>query len=103
MVLRNTWRWYSADVIDEARPVQDPIHIATKLRVRFLKRHLFLVFGDFIATPVHVEAMMAKVCKSRHLLCDGDLNLTDKMNFAAMQRLCKPATRDYIKANVPGI
>lgn len=87
-------------MVQEVHSFQDPIHIATKFRVRFLKRHLFLVFGDFLVTPVHVEAMKNVVDKTRHLLRDWDLNLSDKMNFSAMQRLCKQSTRELIQTHV---
>ncbi len=102
LTLRKLWPWYSADMVQEVHSFQDPIHIATKFRVRFLKRHLFLVFGDFLVTPVHVEAMKNVVDKTRHLLRDWDLNLSDKMNFSAMQRLCKQSTRELIQTHVPG-
>jgi len=101
--LRRKWAWYSADQLRGQFPFQDPIHIATKLRTRFLKRFLFLTFGNFIATPVHVEMMMRSVCKSIHLLRDVDLNANDKMNFASAQRLCAHQTRKLIGSHVPGI
>jgi len=101
--LRRKWAWYSADQLRGQLPFQDPIHIATKLRTRFLKRFKFLTFGNFIATPVHVEIMMGTICKSIHLLRGVDLNANDKMNFASAQRLCAPQTIKLIESHVPGI
>lgn len=103
--LRHRWtQGYSA--ADQSRgplSFQDPIHIATKLRTRFLKRLKFLSVGNFNATPVHVEMMMRNVCKSIHLLQDVNLNADDKMNFVSAQRLCAPQTRKFIESHVPGI
>ncbi len=97
------WNWFAANVVNDAIPVQDVIHIGAKLRTRFLKREQFIVLGDKIASVTFLESLLGAVTKDKHLLREGDLNLQDKMNYGAVERLCKPHVAKLVLQYVPGI
>ena len=100
--LKSRWNWFVAVVVKDTIPVQDAIHMGVKLRTRFLKREQFLVIGDKIASCTHLDSMRNLVLKSSHLLRDSYLNLQDKMNYGAVERLCKPHINELLRENVPG-
>lgn len=97
------WKWFAAGVVTDAIPVQDAIHMGAKLRTRLLKREQFLVIGDKIASCTHLDQMRSSALKSSHLLRDSDLNLQDKMNYGAVERLCKPHINKLLSQYVAGI
>jgi hypothetical protein len=97
------WKWFAAGVVKDAIPVQDLIHMGAKLRTRLLKREQFLVIGDKIASCTHLDQMRSSALKSSHLLRDSDLNLQDKMNYGAVERLCKPHINKLLSQYVAGI
>ena len=41
--------------------------------------------------------------KDKHKLREGDLNLNDKMNYRAVERLCSPHVAKLLSTFVPGI
>jgi hypothetical protein len=101
--LRSRWIWFNAVSVKDAIPVQDALHMGAKLRTRLLKREQFLVTGDKIASCTHLETMRSSVWKSSHLLRDADLNLQNKMNYGAVERLCKPHINSLLLKTVAGI
>ncbi len=102
--LKKKWPWFAADLIDEAIPIQDTVHIGAKLRVRLLKREkaIFLALGNKIASVSDLEMLLRAVSKDEHLLKDGDLNQHDKMNYDAVERLCNPKVQELLRKHVPG-
>ena len=101
--LKRKWKWFVADAIEDTIPVQDTIHEGAKLRVRLLKRERFkfLPLGNTIASCTHLEELLGKVSKDKHLLKSGDLNLSDKMNYDAVERLCNPNVAELLERHVP--
>ena len=97
------WQWFSADYLNSCVPIQDTIHIGGKLRTRLLKREKLMPLGPTIASPKFLEILTAIVSKENHLLRETDLNVHDRMNFAAVSRLCRPEVTDLLKHHVPGI
>ena len=79
------------------------IHIGAKLRTRFLKRTKFMVIGEKIASCSFVEDLLNLVTKDKHKLREGDLNLNDKMNYGAVERLCSPHVAKLLSTYVAGI
>jgi|688.fasta_scaffold562984_1 hypothetical protein len=49
-----------------------------------------MAIGEKIASCSFVEALLNLVMKDKHKLREGDLNLNDKMNYGAVERLCSP-------------
>ena len=101
--LVNQWPWFHGLKLNAVIPIQDPVHVGTKLRTRFLKREKFLPFGNKIASPSDIESLIKIVSKDKHHLRLSDLNLQDKMNFDAVQRLCSAGIRQLLKRHIIGI
>lgn len=102
--LKRRWKWFSADLVDTCIPVQDTIHIGAKCRTRFLKKEKPLISGSFIASSSDIEYLLSltqHVSKEQHLLKESDLNLTDKMNYGAVERLCNEDIRKLLQIRVP--
>jgi hypothetical protein len=94
--------WFVADIINTCIPFQDTVHEGAKLRTRFLKTHMSLPFGNYVAHPSCIRNLMDKVGKDKHLLLEGDLYLKDKMNYDAVGRLCRPEVRELLAKYVSG-
>lgn len=89
-------------MISHRIPIQDIIHEGAKLRTRLLKRQKWLVIGEKVASPTFFDVLLQTVGKDAHLLKEGDLNLHDKMNYGAVERLCRPNLRLLLADKVPG-
>jgi hypothetical protein len=88
------WQWYQSgyklnDCFSTSY-VQDTVHIATKLRTRFLNNKVDLRMGDYIVCPAHVQQLISTVSKEKHFLTKNDLQPEDKMNFLAAEKVCSP-------------
>ena len=60
-------------------------------------------FGDNIASAADLEYLCSNVSKDEHLLRETDVTLADKMNYPAVERLCRPDIRRLLHKHVPGI
>ncbi|KAK4887007.1 hypothetical protein RN001_003278 [Aquatica leii] len=67
---------------------QDTVHIATKLKTRFLKPDVHLPMRNYNVSVKHIEQLMDNVSKEKHLLQKSYLESTDKMNFNSIDKLC---------------
>lgn len=59
---------------------------------------------NFIASSSDIEYLLSltqRVSKTDHLLKEADLNLNDKMNYGAVERLCNEDIRKLLKIHVP--
>lgn len=103
--IKQRYRWSASDLPTTCIPIQDPTHLGTEFRVRIRRREkgAFLPLGNKIASCSDLEALLACVSKDQHLLREGDLNLYDKMNYDAVERLCKPIVSELLRSNVPGM
>ena len=91
----NLWEWFHVS-LEGKNCVQDTVHIGTKLRVRFLKIDQPLQMGKYIATPEHLRDIIQNHSKSLHFLTESDLSLDDKMNFEAVEKICKENVRELL-------
>lgn len=78
------------------------LFLGAKLRVRLLKFTKFLALGNRICSCSDLIDLLIKVSKDKHLLRPDDLNYKDKMNYDAVERLCKPHIRALLAKYVPG-
>lgn len=83
--------WFSAGKTD-SYDFQDPIHIATKSRNRFLRTNLngkLMPFGrnNFISVS-HLYFIIKCFTKDRHELSKSTLNPVDKQNFKSVEKMC---------------
>jgi hypothetical protein len=86
--------------------IQDTQHLGAKQRTGFLKTASlgkFYPLGNYFATRVHLDELRNKVGKDKHGLRDCDVDLTDKMNYPSVERLCKQNLIDLLEQHVPGM
>ncbi len=60
------------------------------------------MIGNKLAHPTYLEALQNTVSKDKHMLRESDVNLKDKMNYHAVDRLCQPHIQQLLEAHVPG-
>lgn len=80
--------------------VQDTVHIGTKLRTRLLNTKTELVMGKFVACRAHLEYLICTITKDQHLLIQTDINCEDKMNFEAVEKICKEKVLNLLQVHV---
>ncbi|KAK4881467.1 hypothetical protein RN001_004786 [Aquatica leii] len=94
--------WFQINMeTDKPIVVQDTVHIGTKLRTRLLKIKLQIIIGKYIASPAHLEELVERVSKDKHLLTNSHLKLDDKMNFEAVEKMCSAMVREQLEQHVP--
>lgn len=96
------WPWFRANRSIPFVCIQDAIHIGNKLKNRFLSPSIILPFGNMlVASSGHlVELIERHQLKGQHLLCISDLNSKDKMNHAAMLRMCDKKVTELLQVKV---
>ena len=83
-IIPKDWRdWFHAET-KTISYVQDTVHIAVKLKSRFLKPRIVLPMGDYTVTGDHLYALKAGFPKDLHGLRLKDINHKDKQNFQAV-------------------
>ncbi|KAK3925224.1 Hypoxia up-regulated protein 1 [Frankliniella fusca] len=78
--------WFRATLDLKVVCVQDPTHVATKLR-NLLLRSKILCVGDYYISVNHIRFMMENTSKDQHKLADEDINPKDRMNFKSAETL----------------
>ncbi|KAK3911226.1 GPN-loop GTPase 1 [Frankliniella fusca] len=98
------WSWFQSKRKVPFICVQDHIHIGNKLKSRLLARSIILPFGNiFLASSGHLLELIEKHKVKDHTLLEiSDLNPRDKMNFAAMQKLCDTKVTDFLRKEIHG-
>lgn len=78
--------WFQFDCSTaEYVPIQDTVHIGTKLRNRLLNRDL--KFGRYVVSVEHLIDLMSDVSRDKHGLRKTYIDKTDKMNFVSVQKI----------------
>lgn len=67
-------------------PVQDTVHIGTKLRNRIINKTL--KFGEYDVSINHVMTLTEMFSKDKHKLCPSTVKPTDRMNFDTVLKIC---------------
>lgn len=98
-VVKNSSDWFHVFV-------QDPTHIATKLRNFFLRTTNKLekmAFGTkYFIQLSHLRQLLENYTKDVHQLTATILNPIDKQNFQSAQRMCDPNVIELLRKNVRG-
>lgn len=99
------YKWYQAGYNRNNFPtgsyVQDTVHIGTKLRTRFLNPKATLTMGTYTAVPAHIEELISKFSKDKHLLTASDLKGEDKMCFKSVEKMCSESVIQLLES-IPG-
>lgn len=78
--------WFEFDCsIAKYFPIQDTVHIGTKLRNRILTNDL--MFGQNEISVDHIRTLVQTVSRDQHGLYELHVNQHDKMNFISVQKI----------------
>ncbi|KAK3929653.1 1-phosphatidylinositol 4,5-bisphosphate phosphodiesterase delta-1, partial [Frankliniella fusca] len=78
--------WFRAELDLTVVCVQDPTHVATKLR-NLLLRNKILCVGKYFISVNHIQFMMDNTSQDQHKLREEDINPKDRMNFKSAEKL----------------
>ena len=67
--------------------VQDPVHVAVKLKARLIKTSIVLPLGNYAAGVHHLRMVHKTFNKDEHGLREWDINHKDKQNYEAVIRI----------------
>lgn len=70
--------------------VQDPTHIGTKLRNKFLNSSISLRIGNQNVTPIHLQMLIETFPKEIHGLVKYDIYPEDRQNFSSLEKIMHP-------------
>lgn len=83
--------------------VQDPPHMLTKLRnllLTTIDKPNKLLFGKFYIQLKHIEEIVERFGKDKHLLTKDNLYPSDKQNLDSALKICDKKVIDLLKKNV---
>ena len=83
----NQWSWFFMKEKQLMFFMQDPVHIATKLRNRLLSNTAKLVMGDYSIDNKALIHLIESKNKIEHNLIKCDINPKDKQNYPSCVRL----------------
>ncbi|CAM2729854.1 unnamed protein product, partial [Rotaria socialis] len=93
------WSWFFMNQQQIFLFMQDPIHIATKIRNRLLSKLANLKMGDFSIDTKYLVELIKTKSKIEHNLMKSDLNPKDRQNFASCLRISSELVLDLINRN----
>lgn len=91
--------WFRADITRETVYVQDPTHVATKLRNLLLRKNI-LCIGNFFVSISHIQFLMENFSKDQHMLTAADIDPKDRMNFRSAEKVFSENTHSLLE-NIP--
>lgn len=101
------FNWFSCSS-DLSGPffIQDPTHIATKMRnflLKTIRKPHKLPFGPkYFISNSHLERLLHSLGKDEHQLTATVLNPTDRQNFSSALRICDKNTTDLLEKYIKG-
>lgn len=90
--------WFNARSDLKYIPIQDTVHIGTKMRNRILDHKL--KFGKHIISIDHVLSLLKLVPKTEHNLTENIIKTSDRQNFDYVLRICDARTIMLIEKHV---
>ncbi|CAF1921905.1 unnamed protein product [Rotaria magnacalcarata] len=93
------WSWFFMKQQQIFFFMQDPIHIATKIRNRLLSKLANLKMGDFSIDMKDLVELIEAKSKIEHNLIKSDLNPKDRQNFASCLRISSELVLDLLNRN----
>lgn len=94
-------QWFNANLCNFADylPIQDTVHIGTKLRNRILNG--VLKIGTNIISVEHLFKLLNTYTKEKHGLCASTVRPNDRQNFDSVLKICSENVIDLLR-NVEG-
>ena len=86
----DNWTWFRVKYSTNIAYVQDPVHVAVKLKTRMTKPSIVLPIGKYLAGIHHLQLATASFSKDQHGVRMRDINHKDKQNFEAVLRITHP-------------
>ena len=86
----DNWTWFRVKYSTSIAYVQDPVHVAVKLKTRMTKPSIVLPIGKYLAGIHHLQLATASFSKDQHGVRMRDINHKDKQNFEAVMRITHP-------------
>lgn len=80
--------------------IQDPIHLATKLRNRLQKPSILLPMGTKQVSVSHLKILINSVKKEIHGLFETDICPEDKQNFGSFEKVTQDRVLNALKSYV---
>ena len=81
--------------------IQDPVHVANKIRNRLQDPSRSFPLGNYVASMGHIKLLVERTTKDKHCLTEKDVTIKDKMNFASTVRISHPRVRRLLQEKVP--
>jgi hypothetical protein len=82
---------------------QDPFHIGKKIRNPLLIASRSVFWGTHLATVNHLRRVMSCFPKEEHGLLEEDVNVKDKQNVPAVQRVASSKVRSCLEKLHEGV
>lgn len=97
------WPWFNAET---TKPkficLQDIIHLIVKLKSKLLKPSVILPFGNkLFASRGHIVELIETCSKDLHGLSMSFVNVKDKMNYRAAEKLIDAEVSSLLRKSVP--
>ena len=83
--------WFRVKYSTSIAYVQDPVHVAVKLKTRMTKPSIVLPIGKYLAGIHHLQLATSSFSKDQHGVRMQDINHKDKQNFEAVMRITNPS------------
>lgn len=82
--------------------VQDPIHVATKLRNKLLKPGMVLRMGTAKVTVDHLMSLIRCCSKEIHGLNISDVSPNGRQKFSSFEKITSQRVLNILETYVPG-
>ena len=93
----STWSsWFLLKRPTSIAFIQDPVHVAVKLKSRLLRPSIVLPLGKFAAGNHHLRIVQSAFSKDQHGLRERDVNHKDKQNYEAVTRMISNSVMEIL-------
>lgn len=95
--------WFGFDLCTaDYLPLQDTVHIGTKMRNRVLCNNCKLIFGDHSISKNHFQTLIDTISRDKHGLYQSHIRNNDRMNFGSVQKMTDSRVLEALKQHVDG-
>ena len=85
ITIPSEWKkWFAMKWPANIAYIQDMVHVAVKLKMRFLQPSIILPFGSYLAGVHHLRIIQRTFSKDQHGLWERGVNYKDKQNYEAV-------------------